>query len=156
MFSISQFWFGFFCFFTPGMFYDTFILQFFDVLFTLLPIFFFGVFDKSYSKSKQLFSPNLYFPGLINNNFNFKLYIKVSIESFCYSVFITMAAINLFDWGHYKDGNTFGYWTFTNMCFFGTLFFLNTKVLFFSNSYTLVGILINFCSTGAYLILWIW
>lgn len=156
MISLPQFWFGFLCFFTPGMFYDPFLIQFYDLLFTLIPIIMYGVFDREYSKYHLQFSPNLYFAGLKFHFFNNTLFLKAFIEGVAYSLMLTLSAFTLFDWSHFKNGHTNGFWFFANVCLLGNVLFSNLKIFSFSQSYTLIGYVLNALGIILYLGLWYW
>ena len=126
------------------------------MIFTLLPIIFYGIYDKSYPKANLMFSPSLYYKGLKFHDFNKKLLLKILLESLVYSIFITFASLSLFDIGSFLNGYTFGYWSFTNQCFFGIVLFNNISVILFSWSYSTFIWVINFISTFFYMGVWFW
>ncbi len=139
---MPQFWFGFFNFFSGQTLYEAYMYQLYNILFTVLPIVLFGVFDKTYPKSKLLFSPLLYKTGTDHFYFNYRKFVWNVVSPFLIGLFIMFTALAFFDWGNYSNGHSYGFWNFGNMAYFGVVIIANLKVLSISNSYSFLSLIL--------------
>lgn len=154
MIVMAQFWYGFWNFFSGQPLYEPWIYQLYNIAFTFLPIFVFGIFDKSTKKSKMLVTPEHYRPGMDNYHFsNFKILWNLLL-SFAVSFYVMIASLVFFDWGNYSNGWTYGFWNFGNMCYFGVVIIVNLKVVSISKSYSVV--LGLFVALGILLFVIVW
>lgn len=114
----------------------------------------FGVFDRQFIKLKLGFSPLLYIPGLIRLDFSKEYVFFYFFQAVCYSAYISLLALSIFDYSNTNNGHTFGFWNFGNMIFLGVSLFCNLKLLNFSSSFSFLQIVINFLSTFIFVVLW--
>ncbi len=152
---MPNFWFGIFTFYTPLLLYDNLMYVLYDVIFTLFPIIFYGIWDRSFSNQKLLFSPLLYQTGIDDFYFNKKEFFTKFVAALVDSFIITISALALFDYSTYKNGYFFGFWNFGNMCYFASVALANLKVVSVSSSYSFFSVLMNSTGTLAFFLLWI-
>lgn len=142
--------------FSVDIFYDPFMQTFYETLFTLLPIIIYGIYDKSYPKTKLNWSPLLYFPGISRNYFNKNVFLLSLGKGILYSLFVILLSFSLFDWTTYQDGHSFGFWNFSNMCYLAIVFFVNFQVFVISNSFSFMSVFLNLFSTFTFILIWYW
>ena len=68
--------------------YEIWVIQFYNILFVSLPIFYYGVFDVLYSYSTIKKKPDLYSEGQKDKYFNYKILVIILLESTLLSVFV--------------------------------------------------------------------
>lgn len=152
---MPQFWFGFFNFFSGQTLYEAYMYQLYNVLFSLLPIVVYGVFDKTYPKAKLLFSPLLYKTGTDHFYFNYKKYAANVVLACLIGLFVMLGALAFFDWGNYTNGYSYGFWNFGNMTYFGVVVITNLKVLSISNSYSFLSVILVILGIVLFLGAWL-
>ena len=76
------------------------------------------------------------------------------IKAFIYSLLISLFSIACFDWGVYKNGYSFGYYNFANMCYLGTTFIVNFFLFIYAKTISVLLISINLISMLLFIILW--
>lgn len=151
---MPEFWFGFLNGFSGQSFYEAFIYQNFNIFFAFLPIFLFGIFDKTHRKVKFLRAPLLYRSGQDHVYFSLKRFGVNALLTTLLSLFLTLAALAFFDWGTYEKGYTYGFWNFGNMVFLAVVVIVNAKILSISSSYSFMLILFIAISLGMYFLMW--
>lgn len=152
--ALPNFWYGFFNFFSPRLIYDSVLYHAFPVLFGFIPIIYFAVFDKTYTKQRMLFSPLLYMTGLDDFYFNIHRFLTTLCFGWGVSLYITLIAIMFFDWGNYENGYFFGFWNFGNMCLCGSVFISNLKIWIISSSYSSWQFILMILCVGFYFGVW--
>ena len=90
VFTSPFIYFGFKNFFSGLAFYDALLLQFFDMLYAVLPMFYFAVMDREYDTEIYLERPELYKAGLESFYFNNKIFWKNVILGFIEGLMITL------------------------------------------------------------------
>lgn len=151
---LPQFWFGFFNIFSGVSIYEPFAYQLFNVVFTFLPIFIYGVFDKQFSRAELLSTHKFYEKGLKSEYFNTRRFVQNIVVCVILSMFLTICAFVCFDLNPRDDGNFYGLWNFGNMVFFGVVVLSNLKILLISNSYSVMQYLIVLISTTSFFLVW--
>ena len=68
--------------------YEIWVIQFYNIFFVSLPIFYYGVFDVLYSYSTIKKKPDLYSEGLKDKYFNCQILVKILFESILLSLFV--------------------------------------------------------------------
>lgn len=154
MIVMPQFWFGFFNFFSGQTLYEAYTYQNFNTFFTFLPIFLYGVFDKSHSREKFLFASKLYKTGHNNVYFNLYRFIINFVVTVAVSFYLCLAALAFFDWGAYEDGYTYGFWNFGNMVFMAVVIIVNARIISISNSYSALMFIFIGISIGMFYLIW--
>ena len=89
---------GFKNFFSGESFYDSLLIQFFDMLFSTLPMFYFSIFDKEYDNDVYTKKPELYLTGLTHKYFNTKLFWKEMLIGFIEGLAITVNGCLLYQY----------------------------------------------------------
>ncbi|KJE89012.1 ATPase [Capsaspora owczarzaki ATCC 30864] len=69
-FTLCQFWYAFFSAFSATTLYDAWMITFYNVIFTSLPVLMVGIFDQDVDDKTSLKFPQLYIPGQRNLLFN--------------------------------------------------------------------------------------
>jgi phospholipid-transporting ATPase len=69
LFVMPQFWFGFYSAFSGQVFYEKWIYQIFNIVFTAFPIMIFALFDQEHLKKTLMEKPKYYRIGLKNQCF---------------------------------------------------------------------------------------
>lgn len=76
MFVLAQFWFGFKNAFSGQTLYEPFIYQGFNIVFTVVPIMWFAVYDVQHPFAQLVSDPRLYAIGLNNDCFSTKVFFQ--------------------------------------------------------------------------------
>lgn len=151
---LPQFWNGFINFFSGFPLYDELAFQLYHVLYTLVPVVLFVVFDKVYSKSKLLFSPLLYQTGVDNFYLQPGGMLENQLTGVVLSALLTLTAFALFDWGNYRNGWSYGFYNYGNMCIYGCVVLVNLKVFVIASSYSIYQVLAVLISIGLFVGTW--
>ena len=152
---MPQFWFGFFNFFSGQTLYEQIVYQNYNIFFTFLPIFLFGIFDKTHKKAKFLYAPLLYKTGHNNVYFNFWRFLINVLVTMVISLYICLTSLAFFDWGAYENGYSYGFWNFGNMVYFAVVVIVNAKILSISSSYSVLLLIFIVISIGLFFFLWL-
>lgn len=80
---------GTLCLESATFIYDIWVYQFFNVFFASFPIVYYGLFDVLYSYKEIKEKPLLYKEGQNNSYFNKKILLRLVIQTFFISVFLT-------------------------------------------------------------------
>ena len=128
VFTAPFFYFGFISFFSGEAFYDAILITFFDMLYSIFPMFYFAVFDREYENDVYTERPELYKQGLNNKYFNYKVFWKNILLGFIEGLMITFNCWLLFDTDKdgYSDDDIF---CLGIIVFSGVVLSVNTKVL---------------------------
>ena len=97
-------YFGFLNFFSGNSYYDALLIQFFDMFFASLPMFYFAIFDKEYDNDVYTKKPELYLTGISHKYFNTKLFWKEMFMGFLEGLVITINGCLLYEYN--KEGYT--------------------------------------------------
>ncbi len=71
---MPQFWFGFESVFSGQVFYEMWMYQIFNIVFTAFPIIIFALFDQQYKREVLMTEPKKYRVGLRNECFNSRIF----------------------------------------------------------------------------------
>ena len=74
LFVLPIFWYGMFNVFSGQTFYEPYIYQFYNIIFTSLPIIYFSVFIFQYDKAYYLSHPETYILGLKRQSFGTRIF----------------------------------------------------------------------------------
>ena len=88
LFVMPQFWFGFYSAFSGQVFYEKWIFQIFNIVFTAFPIMLFALFDQQYQKEELMKKPSLYKIGLKNQCFSTEIFWKWILYGFSMSAVV--------------------------------------------------------------------
>lgn len=154
MVVMCQFWYGAFNFFSGQPLYEPWIYQLYNILFSFLPVFVYGIFDKSMRKSNFFTDVAHYRPGIDGYWFT-KLRVVFQLGlSFAVALYLTLTALIFFDWGNYANGWTYGFWNFGNMCYFGVVIVVNLRVLSMSNSHSVLLWMLSLAGVFLFVLIW--
>ncbi|GMS95883.1 hypothetical protein PENTCL1PPCAC_18058, partial [Pristionchus entomophagus] len=74
-FTLTHFWFSFFCGYSAQTVFDAMFIATYNLLFTSLPVLAMGVLDQDVDDEYSLKFPQLYLPGQFNRFFNMRIFI---------------------------------------------------------------------------------
>ncbi|GMT24117.1 hypothetical protein PFISCL1PPCAC_15414, partial [Pristionchus fissidentatus] len=74
-FTLTHFWFSFFCGYSAQTVFDAMFIATYNLLFTSLPVLAMGVLDQDVDADYSLKYPHLYMPGQFNRFFNMRIFI---------------------------------------------------------------------------------
>ncbi|XP_033107552.1 probable phospholipid-transporting ATPase IM [Anneissia japonica] len=75
-FTLSHFWFAFYCGFSAMAVYDQWFITLYNIVFTSLPVIALGIFDQDVNEDMCVRFPALYKPGQKNEYFNYWVFTK--------------------------------------------------------------------------------
>ena len=128
VFTAPFFYFGFINFFSGESFYDALLIQLFDMLYSVLPMFYFAINDREYNTEIYTERPELYKAGLKNRYFNNKVFWKNILIGFIEGLMITINSFYLYQYNDkgYTDNDIISIGV---VAFSGVVVAVNTKVL---------------------------
>jgi phospholipid-transporting ATPase len=154
LFVLSTFWAGGLNFFSGMVLKPTLVTNSFALILTAFPMVFYGVFDKIYTKDEMLFSPLFYETGKKRMYFNGKIFLYEVLMGIFFSCYLTFVTLLFFDWGNYKEGMFYGWYTFGNMISMGVVITVNFRILVLSNAISLWNLVVTLISIGSYFGIW--
>eukprot|EP01017_Pseudomicrothorax_dubius_P030855 TRINITY_DN387_c0_g1_i14.p1 TRINITY_DN387_c0_g1~~TRINITY_DN387_c0_g1_i14.p1 ORF type:complete len:525 (+),score=144.03 TRINITY_DN387_c0_g1_i14:3-1577(+) len=145
---LPQFWYGTLNGFSAVMIYEPFIFQLFNIFFASLPIVIYAVFDEELPDKTLVENPSYYKQGMKDVLFNQKRYWGWVLYGFLQASAICFFCFNAteFNFSH-KSGFTESYWLSGIFAFGAVIIISNFKILLFSNSHTIVSLVVNFGSS---------
>ena len=90
LFVMPQYWFGFASAFSGQTLYESIIYQGYNTVFTAFPIIWFAVFDEEFPKQTLLTQPLLFWIGLKNEYYTFKLLTLTVVKGILVGLMITL------------------------------------------------------------------
>ena len=107
IFVFPQFWFGFTSLFSGQTLYDPWIYQLYNMIFTCLPICWYGIYDKEFSYDDTLLKDNkFYIQGMKNKLFHKRRFWKWVIYGTIQSIFIFLFSFYANDSATSNNGYT--------------------------------------------------
>ena len=98
VFTSPYIYFGFINFFSGNSYYDPLLMQFFDMFYSSVPMFYFAIFDREYDNDVYTKKPELYLTGIIHKYFNTKLFWKEMFMGFIEGLAITINGCLLYEY----------------------------------------------------------
>lgn len=114
-FTLCQFWYAFFSGFAATTLYDSWLITFYNVIFTSLPVLVVGTMDQDVSDTNSLKFPQLYIPGQKGLLFNKKLFWLSLLKGMWVSVILFFFSLGALYDLLAADGRNNG-----DLIFFGT------------------------------------
>lgn len=97
LFVFPQFWYGFYSAFSGQVFYEKWIYQIFNIIFTAYPVMIFALFDYQFNKTKLMAEPKHYKIGLKNLCFTTWIFWKWIFYGVFQSAVVYFASFLTFD-----------------------------------------------------------
>ena len=154
LFVLSAFWAGCLNFFSGMVLKPTLVTNSFALILTAFPMVLYGIYDKIYTKDEMLFSPLFYETGRRRLYLNGKIFLHEVFMGIIFSCYLTFNCLLMFDWGNYKEGVFYGWYTFGNMISMGVVITVNLRILVLSNAFSLWNLVVTFISIGSYFGIW--
>lgn len=155
LYQLPQFFIGFASYFSGTFLFEQVTFQFYNTLFTSMPIVLYAVFDREYLPSVLINSPRLYVQGMKNMLFNHRNFIKWFCLGVWESAVIALIAFGSlsFTFISSSKGHTFDYYGPGMLIFSTSIFVVNAKVLTMSNTFNFLNVFIVFGSMGIYVMM---
>lgn len=143
---------GFFSGFSGQLFYETFLTQTFNLIYTSWPIIVYATQDEEYDKEVLLRNPQLYVDGIQNLHFNWAVFWNWVTFAFIQSavlvvlayLLLTNAPATLGTLGELPD-----MWIIGALLYVATVFIVNNKLLLDANSLNFIAACLNVLSNLA-------
>ena len=132
--------------------YDIYILQIFNVVFTVWPIIFFCLFDFEHGKEKLMYTPSLYSRALIDPYLSVKTIIGWFTQALAHGVIVWFLCQVFFGWSLSEDGMTTDMLLQGNMIYLAVVCVCNFQILFDSNLFNWITLLGVIYSIGSYFV----
>ena len=129
IFVSPMFFYGFINFFSGITLYEPFLHQFYNVFYSIFPIFYFSIFDREYESDFLLKNPNYYIQGMKNQCFNIFIFIKYIIIGFFEGILLMISSFIFFYYNDDKGYNLNNLYSFGTVIFSGIIITVNLKVL---------------------------
>ena len=128
VFTAPFFYFGFINFFSGESFYDALLIQFFDMFYSVFPMFYFAIFDREYETELYTERPEIYLSGLESKYFNNKIFWKNILLGFIEGLMITINSCFFYEMNNkgYNDDDVV---SLGIIVFSGVVVAINVKVL---------------------------
>ena len=149
---LCQFWYGFYSGFTAQVFYDEWLLSFFNIFFTSVPPFIYGVTEKDLHEHVILQRPEVYRRLQSQPLFNMRTYARWMFNSLYHSLIIFFG-IYLSGIGSdvvRSDGSTSGMWSQAIMGSSVGVTVVTLRMALFANHWTIFSHVAIWGSIGAY------
>ena len=128
VFTSPFFYFGFINFFSGESFYDGLLIQLFDMIYSVFPMFYFAIYDREYKIELYTERPEIYLSGLQRKFFNNKIFWKNMILGFIEGLMITINCCCFYEMNNkgYSDDDVI---SLGIIVFSGVVVSINVKVL---------------------------
>jgi len=94
-FTLCHFWYAFFCGFSAQTVFDPMFISVYNLFYTSLPVLGLGIFEQDVSDKLSLEYPKLYTPGLTNELFNTKEFVKSVLHGIFSSLILFLVPLAL-------------------------------------------------------------
>ena len=143
LFVLPQFFFGILSCFSGQVLYDRWIYQFYNTVFTCLPIIWFGIYDlDDFDKAKDD-KPTKYNQGINNKLFSAFRFWKWIMMGFGHAFLI-------FIFSFFFMGSSLDLWSTGTLIYSSVVLIANWKIIQYTKSHTLISALIVFLSVFMY------
>ena len=146
LFGASFFWFGFYSGFSGTTFFDKFLTEFFNTLFTSIPIMLYAIFDHEYSPENLVQTPKLYLQGIKSKIFNNKRFFQWVLWGFMGSAFLTICALNFYEnkVATNSNGKHSGIYGVGMFIFAGAVWLANIKIFAIAHTFNTLTLFFGF------------
>ncbi|CDW88026.1 phospholipid-translocating p-type flippase family [Stylonychia lemnae] len=130
LFVSPQFWFGIVNEFSGQNIYEIWIQQFYNIIFTSLPIIWYCIYDQQHDKEYLLNTPKAYLKGPQRRHLNQPIFWRYIIQAFLQSCLIMFLAFYTFDYTVNPKGLSASIFLVGQLIFCSLIFFSNFEILF--------------------------
>ncbi|VDK47071.1 unnamed protein product [Anisakis simplex] len=130
-FTLTHFWYSFFCGYSAQTVYDPVFIASYNLFFTALPVLAMGVFDQDLDDVQSIKYAKLYMPGQYNLFFNMRIFIYSVLHGIISSLvifFIPYGAMYDGVDSSGRDMNSYSFLAFT--CFTALIIVVNGQIMF--------------------------
>lgn len=150
LFVVPQFWFGFVSYFSGQTLYDPWIYQLFNIVFTCLPIIWFGIYDKEVSYDLLMKDTRYYVQGIVGKLFHSIRFWKWVLYGFVQAVFVYLLSYNANNSAFNSEGFRQDLWSCGSIAFSGVVLIVNIKILLSTCTHSIVSFILFFGSVFLY------
>lgn len=139
---LPMFYFSFFNLYSGTTLYDSWILIFYNVFLTALPIVIVGTIDKDLAQDTILDNPVLYQDGIYSRLFNAKIFLKITIDAICHSLIVFFFVIYSSEKAVDSDGNSVDYTLIGTSAFYSVVLTASFIMMTYTRDFTLLFVII--------------
>jgi phospholipid-transporting ATPase len=152
LFVMPQFWFGFKSYFSGQTLYDPWIYQLYNIVFTCLPIIWFGIYDKEVSYTTLMKDGRYYTQGIVGKLFHSLRFWKWILYGILQAVFVYIFSFNANNSPINSDGVHQDLWSRGSIAYSGIVLIVNVKILLSTCTHSIVSFILFFYSVITYYI----
>ena len=119
--------------------YDPWIYQFYNIFYSFLPCFWFGIYNYEYEKEELLNNPKYYIQGIYKKLFHLKRFIKFISLGFLEACIIFIISNFWFNKGN-SDGTTNDFYAIASVAYAAVVFVSNLKAVLDTSIHEIVSI----------------
>ena len=156
LFVVPMIYCGTISLFSGTTIYDPWIHQFYNVFYSFLPCFWFGIYNYEYEKEELLNNPKYYIQGIYKKLFHIKRFIKFMVLGFIEALIIFLISFYWFNLGN-SDGTMNDFYAIASVAYAAVVFISNLKAVLdtsihevISISCVILGIIAYFLSVFIY------
>jgi phospholipid-transporting ATPase len=150
LFVMPQFWFGFSSYFSGQTLYDPWIYQFFNIIYSCLPIIWFGIYDKEVSYDTLMRDTRYYVQGIIGKLFHSLRFWKWVIYGMMQGVLVYLFSYHA-NFGPYdQSGHQQDLFSAGSIAYSGIVLIVNVKILMSTYTHSFVSFILFFYSVATY------
>ncbi|CAD8160132.1 unnamed protein product [Paramecium pentaurelia] len=152
---LPQYWWAVNNGFSAVMFYDQLLYQSYNLIFTSLPIIFYGIFDEEFSGDILTSNPSFYKIGIKHKLFNTKIFLYWVLNGTIQAAFLSYITFQTYEISSIYNGMMTGLWTTGAIVLGYSVFISNIKIILISNTYSIGVIMGLLASVFIYILLFI-
>ncbi|CAD5227253.1 unnamed protein product [Bursaphelenchus xylophilus] len=134
-FTLTHFWYSFFCGYSAQTVYDPILIASYNMFFTALPVLAMGVFDQDVSEDYSIQYPKLYIPGQYNLFFNMRIFTYSVIHGMLSSLVLFFVPYGAFYYAVDSSGKDLGNFNILAFTIFTALVIVVTGQIILDTSY---------------------
>ena len=119
--------------------YDPWIHQFYNVFYSFLPCFWFGIYNYEYEKEELVNNPKYYIQGIYKKLFHIKRFIKFMVLGFIEALIIFLISFYWFNMGN-SDGTMNDFYAMASVAYAAVVFISNFKAVLDTSIHEVVSI----------------
>jgi len=150
-----QFFYGFFAAFSGQVFYEQWLYQIFNIIFTALPVMIYALYDQEFKRETLLSDPSKYAPGPKNENFNSRVFWKWILYGIAQAAFVFVLGFFMFNKApQVPDGKTGDMWLEGQFIYGAVVIMVNMRILQDTYSHTFISFLFTSGSIASFYLIY--
>ena len=139
LFVVPMIYSGTISLFSGTTIYDPWIYQFYNIFYSFLPCFWFGIYNYEYEKEELVNNPKYYIQGIYKKLFHIKRFIKFIVLGFIEAVIIFIISNFWFNKGN-SDGTTNDFYAIASVTYAAVVFVSNLKAVLDTSIHEVISI----------------